>query len=51
MQSLLPISGFVFNKKFQRNTSTFAIFYIYENPKLHFSFRAWTLFSFMNALV
>ena len=36
--SLLPTSGFVLNEKFQRNASKFAIFYIYENPKLLFPF-------------
>ena len=33
-KSLLPISEFVLDEKFQRNTSKFAIFYIYENSKL-----------------
>ena len=36
--SLLPISEFVLDEKFQRNASKSAIFYIYENPKLHFLF-------------
>ena len=36
--ALLPISGFVLDEKFQRNASKFAIFYIYENPKLLFPF-------------
>ena len=36
--SLLPISEFVLDEKFQRNDSKFAIFYIYENPKLLFPF-------------
>ena len=36
--SLLPISGFVLEEKFQRNASKFGIFYIYENPKLLFPF-------------
>ena len=33
--SLLPISDFVLDGKFKRNTSKFAIFKIYKNPKLH----------------
>ena len=33
-----PISGFVLDEKFQRNASKFAIFYVYENPKLLFPF-------------
>ena len=33
-----------------QNASKFAIFYIYENPKLHFSFRATLFFPLMNAL-
>ena len=37
-QALLPISEFVLNEKFQRNTSNYAIFYIHENPKLFFPF-------------
>ena len=36
--SLLPISGFVLDEKFQQNASKFAIFDIYENPKLLFPF-------------
>ena len=50
---LLPISEFVLDKKFQRNASEFAIFYIYKNPKLHFlfSFRATLFFLLMNAPV
>ena len=36
--TLLPISEFVLNEKFQRNASKFAIYYIYENPKFHFPF-------------
>ena len=32
--TLLPISEFMLNEKFQPNTSKFVIFYIYENPKL-----------------
>ena len=36
VHSILPISEFVVNEKFQRNASKFAIFYISENPKLHF---------------
>ena len=36
--TLLPISGFVLNEKFQRNASKFAISIIYENPKLLFPF-------------
>ena len=36
--ALLPISGFVLDKKFQRNASKFAIFWTYENPKLLFPF-------------
>ena len=34
--TLLPISEFVLDEKFQRNASKFAIFYIYKNPKLLF---------------
>ena len=34
-----------------RNASKFAIFYIHENPKLLFPFRATLLISLMNALV
>ena len=38
-ESLLPISEFVLDEKFQRKASKFAIFYIlYENPKLLFPF-------------
>ena len=33
---LIPISGFVLDKMFQRNASNFAIFYMYEKPKLLF---------------
>ena len=47
--ALLPISEFVLDEKFLQNTSKFAIFHIYENPILLFSFRA-TLF-LVNALV
>ena len=37
-ESLLPISGFVLNEKFQRNASKFAIFYIpILKPKVAFS--------------
>ena len=36
--TLLPNSEFVLNEKFQRIASKFAIFYIYENPKLLFPF-------------
>ena len=35
----------------QQNASKFAIFYIYENPKLLFSFCATLFFPLMNALV
>ena len=38
----------------RRSASKFAIFYVYENPKLlfpFFSFRVTLLFSLMNALV
>ena len=35
---LLPISEFVLDEKFQQNASKFAIFYIYENPRLLFLF-------------
>ena len=35
---LIPISGFVLDKMFQRNASNFAIFYIFENSKLTFPF-------------
>ena len=38
VSTLLPISEFVLDEKFQRNASKFAIFYIYENPKLLFPF-------------
>ena len=48
---LLPISDFVLNEKFQRNASKFSIFYIYENLKLLFSFRANLFFPLMNAPV
>ena len=37
---------FVLNEMFQRIASKFAIFYVYENPKLLFSFRAWTFFTY-----
>ena len=33
LYSLLPISEFMHDEKFQRNPSKFAIFYIYENQK------------------
>ena len=36
--TLLQISGFVLNLMFKRNTSKFATFYIYGNPKLLFLF-------------
>ena len=36
--TLLPILRFVLDEKFQQNASKFAIFYIYENPKLLFPF-------------
>ena len=45
------------NKRFMldemtwQNASKFAIFYVYENPKMLFPFRATLLFSLMNALV
>ena len=39
-----PILEFVIDEKFQQNASKFAIFYIYESPKLLFP-------SLMNALV
>ena len=41
------------DEKFQRNTSKFAIFYIYENLKwlFRFSFLTTLYFSIMNALV
>ena len=46
--SLLPISGFVLDKKFQRNASKFAIFYlVYQNPKLLFPFFIWCNFMFL----
>ena len=45
INALPPTSGFVLDEKFQRNASKFAIFYIYENSKLLFPFRA-TLFFF-----
>ena len=44
----------VLDEKFQRNASKFAIFYVYENPKLPFPFfiSCYTLFfPLMNALV
>ena len=43
---LLPLirnKRFLLDEMTRQNASKFAIFYIYENPKLHFSFRA-TLF-------
>ena len=49
--ALLPISEFVLDEKFQRNASKFGIFYIYENLKLLFSFRANLFFPLMNAPV
>ena len=36
--SLLQISEFVLDKKFQWNASKFTIFHMYENPKLLFTF-------------
>ena len=36
--TLLPILRFVLDEKFQRNASKFAIFDLYENPKLLFPF-------------
>ena len=36
--TLLPISEFVLDEKFQQNASTYAIFYVYESPKLIFPF-------------
>ena len=53
LYSHLQFSGFVLNEKFQRNASKFAIFYIYENPKLLFPFfiSCYFIFSLMNALV
>ena len=36
LNSLLQISGFVLNEKFQRNASKITIFYIHVNPKLLF---------------
>ena len=36
--TLLPNSGFVLDEMFQPNASKFAIFYIYEKPKLLFPF-------------
>ena len=38
LNSLLPISVFVLDEKFHRNASKFAIFHIYENPKMLFPF-------------
>ena len=51
--SLLPISGFVLDEKFQRNASKFATFYVFENQHsfFRFSFRATLGFYLMNALV
>ena len=51
--TILPISEFVLDEKFQRNTSKFAIFYIYENPKLLFPFfiSCYFIFPLINALV
>ena len=37
-RSLLPISEFVLDEMLQQTASKFAIFYIYENPKLPFLF-------------
>ena len=46
-RSLLPILRFVLDKKFQRNASKFAIFYVYENPKLLFPFSFHEYFIFL----
>ena len=50
---LLPISGFVLDKKFQRNASKFVISYTYENTKLIFPFfiSCYFIIPLMNALV
>ena len=45
--SLLPISEFMLDKKFQRNASKFAICYKYKNPKLLFPFFIWCNFMFL----
>ena len=44
---------FMLDEKFQRNVSKFAIFYIYENPKLFFLFFffCYLIFPLMNVLV
>ena len=52
--SLLPISEFVLDEKFHRNTSKFAIFYIgIRKPKVAFPFfiSCYFVFPLMNALV
>ena len=51
--ALFRNKSFMLNEMTRRNASKFAIFYIYENPKLlfHFSFRATLLFPLINALV
>ena len=46
--ALLPISEFVLDEMFQRNASKFAIFYIYENPKLLFPFFISCYFIYMS---
>ena len=51
--TLLKISGFVLDQKFQRNASKFAIFYIYKKKtKLLFPFfiSCYIIFLLMNAL-
>ena len=51
--SLLPILENVFDEKFQRKASKFAIFYTYENPTLLFPFfiSYYFIFSLINKLV
>ena len=51
--SLFRKKRFMFDEMFQRNTSKFAIFLEYKNPRsfFRFSFRATLFFSLMHALV